>query len=377
MKKIIYLLVWIGMTLASCSDESSLPIQPEIPAEPETPKDEPAPEKDYHQLPVLHVEGRYLKNEKGETVNLHGFTQTYSPFFNDNAWTNYDVQSCLSYNKRMVDGIVAAGWKFNFVRMHLDPYWSDDTSKPFVRYEGHERFSETRFRKYLDELFVPMAEYFVSKGMYVVMRPPGVCPNEAPYQGIEVGDSYQQFLLNVWDIVSQHPKVKNNTDIMFELANEPVNIKGTDGAYGSTSDACFANAKIYFQSIVDKIRSHCRNIIWVPGLAYQSQYAGYATHRIEGDNIGFAVHCYPGWYGSDAEKDSGEGIGSSTGGGDCPHHGDGNRLGTFEIRCHLGKKHHRRSRWQGLRRQLQIYSRQCGKCVVALFHYKKPRAGSV
>ena len=58
MKKIIYLLVWIGMTLASCSDESSLPIQPEIPAEPETPKDEPAPEKDYHQLPVLHVEGR-------------------------------------------------------------------------------------------------------------------------------------------------------------------------------------------------------------------------------------------------------------------------------------------------------------------------------
>ena len=232
MKKIIYLLAWIGVALASCSDESSLPIQPEISAEPETPKDEPAPEKDYHQLPVLHVEGRYLKNEKGETVNLHGFTQTYSPFFNDNAWTNYDVQSCLSYNKRMVDGIVAAGWKFNFVRMHLDPYWSDDTSKPFVRYEGHERFSETRFRKYLDELFVPMAEYFVSKGMYVVMRPPGVCPNEAPYQGIEVGDSYQQFLLNVWDIVSQHPKVKNNTDIMVELANEPVNIKGTDGAYG-------------------------------------------------------------------------------------------------------------------------------------------------
>ena len=106
MKKIIYLLAWIGLALASCSDESSLPIQPEIPAEPETPKDEPAPEKDYHQLPVLHVEGRYLKNEKGETVNLHGFTQTYSPFFNDNAWTNYDVQSCLSYNKRMVDGIV-------------------------------------------------------------------------------------------------------------------------------------------------------------------------------------------------------------------------------------------------------------------------------
>ena len=65
--------------------------------------------------------------------------------------------------------------------------------------------------------------------MYVVMRPPGCYdPNEAPYQGIELGDSYQQFLLKVWDIVSQHPKLKNNTGVMFELANEPVKIKGTD-----------------------------------------------------------------------------------------------------------------------------------------------------
>lgn len=270
---------------------------------------------EYSLLPSLSVVGRYLKNEKGEIINLHGFTQTYSPFFNNNAWGNYDVQACLSYNKRMVNDILSAGWKFNFVRMHLDPYWSDDPTIQSVRYEGHERFSETRFRKYLEELFVPMAEYFISKGMYVVMRPPGVCPSEAPYQGIEVGDTYQQFLLKVWDIVSQHPKLKNNTGIMFELANEPVRIKGTDGTYGSTGDVHFSNLKLYFQALVDKIRANCRNIIWVPGLSYQSSYAGYATHRIEGENIGFAVHCYPGWYGSDAEEDSGEGIGSSTGGG--------------------------------------------------------------
>lgn len=110
----------------------------------------------------------------------------------------------------------------------------------------------------------------MSKGMYVVMRPPGVCPNEAPYQGIELGDSYQQFLLKVWDIVSQHPKLKNNTGVMFELANEPVKIKGTDGTYGSTDDGHFQNLQLYFQAIVDKIRANCRNIIWVPGLSYQS-----------------------------------------------------------------------------------------------------------
>lgn len=307
MKRIINVFFLALVLLTACSDDTIvLPEgQPEI--------SERAASVDV--LPRLQVVGRYLKNEAGEIVNLHGFTQTYSPFFNNNAWSNYDVQGCLNYNKRMVNEILAAGWKLNFVRMHLDPYWSDDTNLPYVRYEGHERFSETRFRRYLDELFVPMAEYFISKGMYVVMRPPGVAPAHDPYQGIEVGDSYQQFLLKVWDIIAQHPRLKNNSGIMFELANEPVNIKGTDGVYASTGDACFANMKTYFQAIVNKVRSHCNNVVWVPGLAYQSSYAGYATHRIEGSNIGFAVHCYPGWYGSDAEQDSGEGIGTSTGGG--------------------------------------------------------------
>ena len=36
------------------------------------------------------------------------------------------------------------------------------------RYEGEECFNESRFRKYLDEVFVPMAEYAVSKGLYVI-----------------------------------------------------------------------------------------------------------------------------------------------------------------------------------------------------------------
>lgn len=203
-------------------------------------------------------------------------------------------------------------------------------------------------RKYLDELFVPMAEYFISKGMYVVMRPPGVCPNREPadkYQGIEVGDTYQQFLLKVWDIVSQHSKLKNNTGIMFELANDRSIIKGTDGNYGSTGDACFANMKIYFQAIVDKIRSHCNNIIWVPGLAYQSSYAGYATHRIEGENIGFAVLCYRVGtvvmrsriavkklallQGEDTEAfQAWMGCAGRTSGCFCSYHGDGDRLGS-------------------------------------------------
>ena len=260
----------------------------------------------------LNVVGRYLKDAEGNIVNLHGFGQTYSPFFNNFAWDNYDVEGCLRHNRSMIDQVLAAGWRMNFVRMHMDPYWSDDPSKESVRYEGHERFSEERFRKYLDEVFVPMVEYATGKGLYCVMRPPGVSPEK-----IALNDDYQAFLLKVWDIVSSHIRLKNNGKVMFELANEPINILGPDGTYAGSGDGHFQNMQLYFQAIIDKIRGNgAENIIWVPGLGYQSQYSGFAAHRFTGNNIGFAVHVYPGWYNSDAEEDPKENItGSIKGGG--------------------------------------------------------------
>lgn len=131
---------------------------------------------------------------------------------------------------------------------------------------------------------------------------------------IAVGDDYNQYLEKVWSIVSKHPKIKTNSGIMFELANEPINILGTDGTYGGNGQVYFDNAKKFFQTIVDKIRVNATNIIWIPGLSYQSSFSGYAANPVEGDNIGYAVHAYPGWYGSDAEEPSAE-LGGVTGGG--------------------------------------------------------------
>ena len=53
------------------------------------------------QVAPLHVEGRYFKDDAGNIVNLHGFAQTFSPWFNERGtkWSNYDVTACLNYNK--------------------------------------------------------------------------------------------------------------------------------------------------------------------------------------------------------------------------------------------------------------------------------------
>ena len=295
------------IAFGSCSDKGT----PEDDPQPEItnpPEEVVTPPNINTNLSQLRVEGRYLKNQKGEIVNLHGFAQTYSPYFNQSAWNNYDVSGCLNYNKGMITNILNAGWKMDFVRMHMDPYWST-TPGSNGRYEGHEFFEEARFVKYLDEVFIPMAEFAISKDLYVVMRPPGVCPDK-----IAVGDDYFDFLMKVWGIVSKHTRIKDNPHIMFELANEPINILGTDGSYGSSGQGHFDNMKQFLQPIVNLIRTNTNNIVLIPGLAYQSQYAGFANNPITGTNIGYAVHAYPGWYGSDAEQPSAE-LGGVMGGG--------------------------------------------------------------
>lgn len=263
-------------------------------------------------MPVLHVDGRYLKDEDGNIVNLHGFAQTYSPWFNEQGtkWSNYDVNACLKYNKQKIDGVLNAGWKMNFLRLHMDPYWSNDPAKHAENEADISAFNFTRFKTYLNSVFIPMAEYAISKGLYVVMRPPGVCP-----ENIAVGDEYHEYLKKVWGYVASQSKLVNNPHIMFELANEPIKIKGTDGVYGANTDACNKELSRFFQQIVDIMREKgCNNILWIPGTGYQSQYAGYAKYPITGQNIGYAVHVYPGWYGSDALEPSHE-LGGSYGGG--------------------------------------------------------------
>ena len=149
------------------------------------------------ELSPLHVEGAFLVNAEGRRLNLHGYCETYSPWFNEQntQWSGLDVNGCLSYHKRLTDRILQAGWRMTFVRQHMDPHWTNVLPQGvyYVPENDISYFSFERFKRYLDEVYVPMAEYAISKGLYVVMRPPGVCP-----ENICVGDAYHQYLLKVW-----------------------------------------------------------------------------------------------------------------------------------------------------------------------------------
>ncbi|MCQ2250697.1 MAG: glycoside hydrolase family 5 protein [Bacteroidales bacterium] len=301
--------------------------EPEKQPEPTGPKDHygkliqmpEMPEKDESlpqlqgKLPVWKSDGRWLVDESGNHINIHGFWQTQSPYFNGYKWGNdYNYQNSLNWNANQIDEILAKGWQMDFIRIHFDTYWMMKRNRPYpLKGEPYEYFDEKVFKQALDNLYVPLVKHCIDRGLHVVIHPGFVGPD-----AIEMGDGLHRVLAKVWDMVSSHPDLANNTDVMFELLNEPVHIIDARGINGAGDDSHDKALTAYMQNLIDHIRVNSQqNMLWVPGTSWQQHYAGYAKYKIEDHNFGFSVHCYPGWYGSDALEATPEYGQGSYGGG--------------------------------------------------------------
>ena len=188
-------------------------------------------------LPTLHVEGRWLVDEHGNHVVLHGVMDTPNMYFNGWRWgspwdasnrANYDAdgaKKCLDYFEKLFKGLEKA--KCNVFRLHLDPAWTNDPDTSYV-YSGSvgqasdasgeadiKKFNPTRLKTFLTSLYWPLIQKAMNHGMYVVVRPPGVCPGS-----LKVGDYYNNYLMTVWDTFSKNTNIKKYAgQISIELAN--------------------------------------------------------------------------------------------------------------------------------------------------------------
>ena len=249
-------------------------------------------------LPGLRVEGKNLVDSEGKTIVLHGVMDTPNRYFNGNRWGmgGYEVGDetpCLNYFEKMFTAITDKnqGAYCTVFRLHMDPCWTNYNAPVGTQENNIQYFSEKRYKTFLSRLYVKLVQKALAHGLYVIVRPPGVCP-----QNIKVGDEYQTYLKNVWKIFASNSIIKKYAgQVSIELANEPVNVQLADG---SNSDKALHD---FFQPIVDEIRSTgFKGIIWVPGSGYQSQYMGYAKYPITDseNNFSYSVHVYSGWYGN-------------------------------------------------------------------------------
>lgn len=309
---------------------------------------------EFGKTPDLHVEGKQLVDPQGHPVRFFGFMDTPSTWFNGGRWGgSYDAAGqtrCKEYFNKLftVTTDTLNGAFCNIFRLHLEPAWLDGSStvchfcgKDVTLYtesqiknnpsygickncgnktyyksdagkmmdpDGKEVGGEadvhaksmTKLASTLTNVYVPIAESANAHGMYVIMRPPGVCPGT-----IKVGSYYQQYLMRVWDTVTKNEKVKKYSGwLSIELANEPVGVVDANGQDTKTA------MRDFFQPIVDKIRENgFEGIIWVPGKGWQASYENYKDYPVQDANMGYAVHNYTGWYGgSDESYDRGTSV---------------------------------------------------------------------
>ena len=189
-------------------------------------------------LPSLHVEGKWLVDTHGNHVVLHGVMDTPSAWFNNGRWGwSYDDagrQRCLNYFEKLFGALEKS--KCTVFRLHLEPAWTNDNSYTYPGSAGQsadasgeadiKHFNPTRLTNYMKTLYFPLIQRAMKHGLYVVVRPPGVCPGD-----LKVGDYYQKYLLNVWDLFTQNDSIRKYAgQVSIEPANEPVRIRNSQNA---------------------------------------------------------------------------------------------------------------------------------------------------
>ncbi|MCC5613356.1 cellulase family glycosylhydrolase, partial [Nostoc sp. CHAB 5834] len=261
--------------------------------------------------PKLHVTGRFLQDPNGKNIRLVGYMQPAASWFNGEG-NNYpnptdytnpsNVAPALNHYKAVADILSNTaprygrpnGWYCSYVRFIGDgnvnpnfaPGWdvNGNLSNP------------AQFNGWMQNVLVPYINHCRSRGLYVVLcgNPSEVFPGGDATKNMTA--QYRQNLITFWTALASHPGIKSADNVMFEICNEPVAIETSFGAnnWGSGSNPYYQALANFMQPIVNAIRAQgADNVIWVPGLGWQGEYAGFATYPITGSNIGYAAHIYP------------------------------------------------------------------------------------
>jgi hypothetical protein len=207
-------------------------------------------------LPRLHVDGLWLKDPRGNKVQLRGFAIE-------------EPRAIIDWHKggglaNVVDKISPPKFFCNVVRVpvHPDTYWQFDPDTYVNKYLRPTVDALTKKNVYVIIDWHPIKDYVITQ-----------------YNNVDWSSKTAEFWHKVAPIFADYPNV------IYEIFNEPIGPGGYDGWDTWRSVA---------QPWVDIIRGHAPESIIIvnsPGWSNETQYAPDRPFR--GTNLIYAVHMYP------------------------------------------------------------------------------------
>jgi len=230
----------------------------------------------YAATPWLHADGNVIKDPPGNVVVLRGVDLIDLGFLEEWHGGAIDMIDRLT-DKTDTQG-TSPGWYPKVIRIDVHP--PDSVG-------GWPHPFDPDDNDFYDTLLRPVVNYCASKDLYVIID----------WHYIANTYDHVTSTSEFWEYMA--PRFANDSHVIFELFNEPINDIHGDWIFNGNDDADWLSVRDDMQTWIDIVRTYApNNLILVAG-AFYSQLIGPAasyplSDPIGGNNIAIVSHIYPG-----------------------------------------------------------------------------------
>jgi fibronectin type 3 domain-containing protein len=218
----------------------------------------------YAATPWLHADGNVIKDPCGNTVVLRGVDLIDLGFLQD--WEGGAIAMVDRLTNTSDPCGSSPGWYPRVLRIMIAP--PDSVSGWPHPFDPNNTDLYTLLRTVVD--------YCKTKGLYAIID----------WHYVDNTYSHVASTNQFWTYMA--PKFANDSHVIFELFNEPINTGGSDNAN-------WLSVRTDMQNWFNIVRSYApNNLILVAGASWSQTIGPAATYPLTGDNIAIVSHIYPG-----------------------------------------------------------------------------------
>ena len=228
----------------------------------------------YAATPWLHTDANKIKDPNGNVVVLRGVDLIDLGFLESWQGGATAMIDRLT-NKNDANGS-SPGWYPRVIRIMIAP--PDSVSPP-----GSWPYPFSPSNTVLYNLLRSVVNYCKTKDLYAII--------DWHY----VANTYDHVASTSTFWTYMAPRFANDSHVIFELFNEPINDIYDDWIFNSNDTADWLSVRNNMQTWINIVRAYApNNLIFVAGPFYSQAIGPAATYPLTGDNIVIVSHIYPG-----------------------------------------------------------------------------------